>query len=265
MDINDLVVGKVMDFTSVAIMSRAQGLMNLFHRDTMLAIRNVAFPAFAKAYREGENLEERYIKSVAAVTAVAWPFYGFIALYPLEILRVMFGPQWDAAAELVPIFSLAGAIASTFTLIPSVVLATGRVAITTRMELILQPVRAGLIISAAIFYKTVWACAIGFLIAFSLAVPLFYYFKAKCIRNNFKSLLKELWLSAKITTFCLALPAGLDYYLTNKGFQLANFWHLFSLGCLTGFMWLIALFLFKHPLTAALSFQKTAAKNPFSA
>ena len=49
MDINDLAVGKLMGFTPVAMLSRAQGLMNLFHRDLMGAVRNVAYPVYAKA------------------------------------------------------------------------------------------------------------------------------------------------------------------------------------------------------------------------
>lgn len=106
MDINDLAVGKLMGFTPVALLSRAQGLMNLFHRDLMGAVRNVAYPAYAKAVREHQDMEPLYIGSVTYVCVVAWPFYGFIALYALETLRLLFGPQWDAAAPLVPWFCL---------------------------------------------------------------------------------------------------------------------------------------------------------------
>jgi len=117
MDANDLVVGKVLGFSPVAMLSRAQGLMNLFHRDIMSAVRGVAYPAFAKAHREGEAMDPKYIVSVTNLTVFAWPFYGMAALYPLEILRLVFGPQWDAAAHLVPIFCLAGAAAATYSLI----------------------------------------------------------------------------------------------------------------------------------------------------
>ncbi len=92
-DINDLAIGKLLGFAPVAMLSRAQGLMYLFHRDLMSAVRNVAYPAFAAAHREGASLEQRYIESVSNVTAFAWPFYGFTALFALEIMRLMFGPQ----------------------------------------------------------------------------------------------------------------------------------------------------------------------------
>ncbi len=90
MDINDLVVGKVLGLAPVAVLSRAQGLMNLMHRDLMGAVRNVAYPAFAQMRRNGENIEPKFIATITSITAFAWPFYGFIAMYPLEILRIMF-------------------------------------------------------------------------------------------------------------------------------------------------------------------------------
>ncbi|MEE4659136.1 MAG: oligosaccharide flippase family protein, partial [Halieaceae bacterium] len=73
-DINDLALGRILGFAPVAMISRAQGLMNLFHRDIMGAIRGVMFPAFAKAHREGQSVDAQYIRSVTNVTAFAWPF-----------------------------------------------------------------------------------------------------------------------------------------------------------------------------------------------
>ena len=89
MDINDLAIGKILGFAPVAMISRAQGLMNLFHRDVMGAIRNVAYPSFAVSHRQGNDLESQYITAVASVTAIAWPFYAFASLFALELLRLL--------------------------------------------------------------------------------------------------------------------------------------------------------------------------------
>ena len=131
MDINELALGKMLGFAQVAMISRAQGLMNLFHRDLMAAIRNVAYPAFSRAHREGRAMESLYVSSVGALTVFAWPFYGFVALFPLEILRLMFGPQWDEAAPLVRLFCIAGAIAALSSLVNSLIMAMGRVDLVT--------------------------------------------------------------------------------------------------------------------------------------
>ena len=81
MSLNDLILGRFLGFQSVAFYSRAQGLMYLFHRDMMDAVRKVAFPAFAKAAREDKDLLQPYLTSVSYVTVFAWPFYAFLGLY----------------------------------------------------------------------------------------------------------------------------------------------------------------------------------------
>ncbi|MEQ8837797.1 MAG: oligosaccharide flippase family protein, partial [Lacipirellulaceae bacterium] len=90
-NMNDLVVGKALGFTAVGILSRAQGVMNLFHRDMMGAIKGVAYPAFAEASRRNADMEDIHNRSITALTAVAWPFYGFFALYPPGELAL---PVW---------------------------------------------------------------------------------------------------------------------------------------------------------------------------
>jgi lipopolysaccharide exporter len=209
MDTNDLAVGKFMGFEPVAILSRAQGLMNIFHRDLMAAIRNVAYPAYARASREGEPLEPVYVASVTNVTVVAWPFYGFLALYPHEILRLMFGPQWDSAVPLVPVFCLAGAIAAVSNLASSLILAAGRIDLVTKVELLFQPFRAALIVAAAWWLKSTMACAIALVIALAVQLPMVYNAKARCVPNDYRSLFKGLWQSGKVTVVCLAVPAML--------------------------------------------------------
>jgi lipopolysaccharide exporter len=262
MDINDLALGKILGFAPVAMISRAQGLMNLFHRDMMIAIKGVAFPAFAKAHREGESLEERYIASVTAVTVIAWPFYGFASLYALELLRLLFGPQWDEAASLVPLFCLAGASLSTSSLITGAMMAVGRIDLVTKLELLFQPLRAVLIIAIAMIFQSLFACAMAFLIAFMLYTPFAYMFKARCIPNDYQSLLSNLWLSAKVTLASLALPAGLAIHVGLDRSAPANLSVLISAAILCGVSWLVALVIFKHPVTDDPLFVRVTRRLP---
>jgi len=261
-DINDLLLGKFLGLVPVAIISRAQGLMNLFHRDLMAAIQSVAFPAFAKAYRNGEPLESHYVSSVAAVTVIAWPFYGFTALFALEILRMMFGTQWDESASLVPIYCAAGAVAATFTLIPNVLIAAGRIDLFTRFTLIFQPIRVVLIFVAAVFFKSLAACAIAYLLAFMLNAPFLYLFKARCIPNNYRALFKNLWSSVKVTLATLAVPAGIAGYigfLRDRPISLTFFAAAIGAAAIS---WFVSLFFFKHSLIADPLFRRLVEKLP---
>jgi O-antigen/teichoic acid export membrane protein len=249
MDVNELVLGRLLGFGPVAILSKAQGLMLLFHRDLMTAVRNVAYPAFAKAHREKADMEAAYINAVAMVTAFAWPFYGFLALFHFEVVRIMFGPQWDESAQLVPIFCLAGAAAATCSLAISAMMAVGRIDLVTRTELVFQPLRAVTIVVAVMLFETLQASAIAYLVAFVGSVPFTYYMKNRCIRNDYRGLLRALSESGKVSAFSL-LPAILFATLippTDDVFVMGMV--LVGAGIFCAGFWIVGVFIFRHRLS----------------
>lgn len=249
MDVNDLAVGKLMGFEPVAILSKAQGLMQLFHRDVMTAIRNVAYPAYAKAVREGQDLEAQYMMGVTHVTAAAWPFYGFVSLYALETLRLLFGSQWDAAATLVPWYCLCGAVAATANLINPLMLAAGRIDLLTKVELLWQPLRAAMVIVAALWFRSMLACAIALLLALLLQVPLLYAAKARFMHTHWRAWARNLARSALAAVVSLAAPMAIawHYGLERSTPMPAGAFALAILLCML--TWIPGLLLAGHPLT----------------
>lgn len=249
MDVNDLAVGKLLGFAPVAIASRAQGLMNLFHRDIMGTVRSVAYPAFAKAHREDGQLEQRFVQSLSAVSAVAWPFYGFVGLFALEVLRLMFGPQWDAAAPLVPIYCAAGAVSVLNSLIPTLMLAAGHSKLVALADLIIQPVKAALLVAVVWHWRALEPLALGVLAMAIVAVPYFYAFKQRCLPSDFRAIGRELARNAALAALSLlpAIVVVTGWRTTGEPMALP-LW----LGCagLTGLFWLAGLWLLSHPLQA---------------
>lgn len=247
MDINDLVVGRVLGFQQVAISSRAQGLMNLFHRDIMGPIRAVAYPAFARAHRENDALEDVYINSVALISAVAWPFYGFMALFSLEVLRLMFGPQWDASAPLVPLFCLAGAFSAVTSLIPTLILSTGRAHLVAGADLIFQPLRAVALTLAVYYYRALEPLAITYIGVTVLAIPYFYTFKQHCLPTDFPLLLRQVAKSLLLSVLTL-LPAALACVLWRPPGGAFSVVPLFACVAVTAISWAGGVWLLRHPL-----------------
>ena len=248
MDANDLVVGKVLGFHPVAILSRAQGLMNLFHRDLMAAVRGVALPAFAAAHRRCEDVEAQHARSVAIVTVFAWPFYGIVSLYSLEVLRLLFGSQWDDAAVLVPFFCIAGALTSVISLISTLLLALGRIDLVTRAEMLLQPFRFVLIALAAIIFRSVEACALAYLVSAIATLPVFLRAKKLAIGGNriesHRYLLPSLWV-----TLVTLLPAIL--HTAFSGFVRSEpiAFPFVILSCtFAACGWIVAAIWFNHPV-----------------
>jgi len=206
MDANDLVVGKVLGFGPVAMISRAQGLINLFHRDLMGAVRNVAMPAFARSHREGEPIPERFGHSMAVLTAIAWSFYGLLAVYSLEATRLLYGSQWDEAALLVPVFCAAAALGTVNSLIPTMLVAVGRIDIVTKMELVVQPLRLALVIGAALVFQSMEAVAWAFFAASAFVAPFFVWMGQKGVPGTAIQMIRTVVPSA-LVTLAVILPA----------------------------------------------------------
>lgn len=247
MDINDLVVGKVLNFTQVAISSRAQGLMNLFHRDIMGPIRAVAYPAFAQANREGDALEAKFESSLKAVTAIAWPFYGFMGMFALETLRLMFGPQWDQSARLVPLFCLAGAFSALVSLVPTVMLAAGHARLVSVADLIIQPVKAVVLCLVVYYYRDLMPFTIAFLGMAIVAVPYFFIVKQRVLPTDFPALASSLGqnLMLAIGTLAPAYLIALWQRPANGALPLPLYLLCIAL---TAASWALSLKLLRHPL-----------------
>ncbi|MEF7616855.1 lipopolysaccharide biosynthesis protein [Aquincola sp. MAHUQ-54] len=250
MDINDLALGKILGFTPVALFSRAQGLVNLFSRDLMGAVRNVAFPAYAQTHRCNGSVEAQYISSVGGVTAFAWPFFGFMALFPLEVLRLLYGPQWDAAAKLVPPLAVAGGLYAASSLISTLLMAAGRMDQVARLELIFQPLRAVIIVAAALVFRSLEACVWAYLLCFIIYVPLSYGVKNASLASDWSALRHQLFCSLKITVVTLALPGALSFwYGLDRAAPMSAGW--FAMVILSGILcWVAGLRISEHPLAS---------------
>jgi len=256
MDASDLVVAKVLGFEPVAIISRAQGLMSLFNRDLMGAVRNVALPAFAGAHRDGRSLQEPFARSVSIVTVVGWPFHALMSIYALEVVNLLYGPQWFEAASLVPLFCLAGAIAAVNALTPNLLIAVGRIDLVTRVELLMQPLRVALIVAAVLVFRSVEACALAFLTSAAISLPVFWWFKNRALNDHGAVIMGYLAKSAVVTA-AVAVPAisHVAFFGFERDMPIA-LWQCVGTLIAGVFLGVWTLAIVRHPLTDEALFQR---------
>ena len=247
-DINDLVIGRMMGLAPVALLSRAMGLMNLWQRDLMVAARNVAQPAFAEANREGQPLEPLYIRGFSAVLVMSLPYYGLIGLFPLESLRLLAGPQWDAAVPLVRVFAVAGALSAFSTLIPTLLLACGRIDLASQVDIRFALLRVAAVVSSALIFQSLMAVALALLVVFALSPLLFFHYKQACVPADKASMLSATWRSGAVAAMALLLPLAITIAQGVTRTTPLNFWLFFLIAASVVPMWLLALKLWAHPL-----------------
>jgi len=263
MDINDLVVGKVLGFAPVAILSRAQGLMNMVHRDLMGAVRNVALPAFSQGHRDGVALEPVCIKATGYLIVVTWPFYALLSAYALEATRLLFGPQWDAAAALVPIFCATGAAVALVSIVPSALIAVGRIDLVTKFELTMQPLRIAITVFAVVTWQTVEAAAIAYLLSGVIGVPLMLAIKHQAIKIDFLATWVEI-RRAIIATLIAVVPAIAHLAFGQRSDTgTLPVWQVMIAGALGIFGWVVALVATRHPLMQEPFVLRVLEKTPW--
>jgi O-antigen/teichoic acid export membrane protein len=83
-------------------------VVQIFDKALMDAVTPVVLPALSAAQRAGRPLGPAYLRQVACLAAVAWPFFGALAWLAGPAVRLLLGPDWDAVAPIVRWLSIAG-------------------------------------------------------------------------------------------------------------------------------------------------------------
>lgn len=137
----DLIIGKFLGVAEVGMFGKAMGLLNIFNQLITSAISPVIFPWFSVQARTGMDVRAAYLHTVSYITVLAWPFFSFVALTADSLLRLLYGPQWDAAAPLIRIMCLSSACYSIFSMARYLFVALGEVVVQARLDAQAVPAR----------------------------------------------------------------------------------------------------------------------------
>jgi O-antigen/teichoic acid export membrane protein len=131
----DMIIGYCQNLASVAIFSRANGLVELLNRAVLSAIVPVCLPYFAKGERGEGDLKAGYLKAASYITAIGWPFLVLMAIQAFAMVRALYGPQWLEAVPVSRIICAVGAVELLHFLAKEVLMAAGQVRASVRLQL----------------------------------------------------------------------------------------------------------------------------------
>ena len=134
----EMIIGRALSIAGVAVFSRANGLVQIFHQLVVKAVMPVCLPYFAKAVREEQSVVRGYVAGVSFFTALGWPFLGFMALAAFPSIRIVYGDQWAESVPLAKILCVAGAVELVHYLAKEALLAHGLVKLSSRLQILLQ-------------------------------------------------------------------------------------------------------------------------------
>ena len=102
-----LVLARLLPLSAVGMYNRANAVCGIPDRLLLSSVFSVAYPALSAALREGQDMKEAYLRSLSYITAVYWPAVLLLAVLADPVVRIVLGPNWDAAVPLVRILSVA--------------------------------------------------------------------------------------------------------------------------------------------------------------
>ena len=240
----ELIIGKLIGMDGVGIFSKAAGTLRIFNRAVTSVVSPVAYTLFADQSRNGGDVKRAYLITVAYMTAFSLPFFGFIALMAFPTVRLMFGPQWDAAVPLLRILSFSSALFSIINMARYLFIATGHVKAQAKLDASTVPVRVALILVAAPFglVAVAWAIVCGALFRLFLTVRAQYRISGitvldLCVACRKSALLALLCSAGPLTAFMLGGPVLLKLVVAAS---------------VSAVLWVAGVFMLSHPLAPEL-------------
>lgn len=166
----ELLLGKLQSLVAAGLYSRGNGLAQMFQRLVLDATQVVAMPLFAKATREGQSIEEPFLRSLSYVTALGWSFLIALSLLAFPLTRLLYGDQWDASVPLTRLLAsgmMIGLIASMCT---PVLMGTGQAKRLLMVTALVVPIHVACIALGAM--RSLEGVGIGVVIAQVITVPI---------------------------------------------------------------------------------------------
>lgn len=240
----EMIIGRAQDMASVALFSRAAGLVEIFNRLVLRAVLPVCLPYFAKSSREHGSLVTGYLTSISYLTAIGWPFVAFLGVIAFAAIRIVYGTQWVAAAPLAQIICAAAAVDLVYHLAKEALLAEGRVKTSNNLQ-------AGLVAAQVLGLLAVIpfglpGAAWGFLAATLVGAALSQRVLHRAIGLRFADVLQGCLPSLYITVITVA-PVAI--WAAIEGITENNFARFAIVGGgATAVSWIVSLRLVGHPL-----------------
>ena len=103
-----LLMGGLLGLGALGLFSRAQAVVQVFDKALLDAVSPVVLPALSAAQRAGRPLAPAYLRQVACLAALAWPFFGALALLAGPVVALLLGRGWEGAVPAVRWLALGG-------------------------------------------------------------------------------------------------------------------------------------------------------------
>ena len=133
---DDLFIGKVLGLTALGFYQLAYRIGNIPATEVSHVISKVTFPAYSKLQDDPKRLREAFLRVVELTGIILFPLVGGIIALADELTCLFLGTKWLPMVPALQILALAGLLRAIGVVAGSVILATGKPALDTRVQLL---------------------------------------------------------------------------------------------------------------------------------
>jgi PST family polysaccharide transporter len=102
-NLDKLIIGKYFNMAQLGYYDKSYRLMQLPLQSITFVISPVLHPILSSLQNDKENLSQKCCKLANLLSCISFPIGVLFYFIALEVIRIVYGPNWDAAA---PVFSI---------------------------------------------------------------------------------------------------------------------------------------------------------------
>lgn len=225
-NLESLMIGRVYTKTDLGYFSQARKLDSYITQTSTSVIQKVTYPILAKLGDNVNQLKNGYRRVLGITMFAMVPILFFTAASADNMLFVLFGPQWNASAPFLRLWSVCGLLVSFHSIFINIFLVTNNTRRLLNLSLIKQGLR--LLVVFVLINVSIMALMYGIVGVSLISAVLYCYFGGKLIRYKMSEVLRDLF-----PTIIVALVGATFVYLIGRGLTHCNHFAVFALQLFT--------------------------------
>lgn len=237
---SDLVLGRMLSISSVAIFNRAHSLSEMVGPVLLSAANTVSLPYFAEKDRQKQDLLAAYLRTTSLLAILSVPVYLVMLVVADPLVRILFGEQWLESIVVLKWLCLAAILRTPVSMSTNLLTAIGEVRRLFILDLKSLIIKLLLVILGAL--HGLEAVAIAYCLATAVTSLLRFNAVASQIDMKFRDWVE---LQKQVILPCMLSVIG---PLVLLNLQSNVFVSLFGAAMLASAGWLCSVFVFANPM-----------------
>ncbi|OGH16743.1 MAG: hypothetical protein A3C30_00165 [Candidatus Levybacteria bacterium RIFCSPHIGHO2_02_FULL_40_18] len=183
-ELDDIIVGRLMNTVSLGIYQVAYKISTLPISEVTQVFGKVTFPIYVKISSQSvDNLKRAFLRTTLVIFLIVIPFGAVLFFFPREIVLIVLGEKWLAAADVLRILALFGMLKAVSTIPFAIFLAVGKQEYVAFSNLVATLGLAMVVLPLVSMYGLVGA-AFSAIFGTVISVPVIIFFTVKILRQK---------------------------------------------------------------------------------